>query len=195
LIFEFIDYIKTEQFWIKYKNESISSWAEIIWCLKSLGYAYSIDLKVIKCDYWIIILNERSKDLDYWKFVLRISNFINEEEIIKNVGRDWLNDFFINLRKQFSELGNEIYGSEFPFFQSYNSLSEEDKRKKQRTQYIKKRPDKSWYYRFLLCKEKIKYLKDIKGNKIGQPIIERLESEYEILLRISDLAFKDIYDY
>jgi|SRR5665647_149105 len=195
LLFEFLDYVKTEQFWVNYKNESISNWSEIIWCLKSLGLVYSIDLKILYCDYWIIILNEGKKDADYWKFVLRLSNFIDEQKIIRYVGREWLNVFFITLRKQFSELGNEIYGSEYPFFQTYNSLSEENKRTIQRIHYIKKRPDKSWYDRFLMCKEKIKYLKDIKGNKIGQPIIDRLENEYEILLRISDIAFKDEYNW
>ena len=31
-------------------------------------------------------------------------------------------------------------------------------------------------------------LKDIKGNKIGRPILQRLEKEYEVLFRISEYA-------
>ena len=188
LIFEIIDYVKTKEFWTKYENESISDWAEIVWCLKSLGIAYSIDLKLLKCNYWSTILVERNTEEDYWKFVFRISNFIEKDEIIKTVGSEWLNGFYIKLKNQMYELGNELFGSEFPDFPTINNLSKEEQNDPSKRQKLLYKPNRTWFPRFLLCKEKYKYLKDVKGNRIGQPIIERIGKEYEVLLRFSDYA-------
>ena len=185
LIFGMMDYIKSKDFWEKYRKETISNWAELIWCIKSLGLVYSLDLKLLFCDYWIVILKERKDDIDYWKVVFRISNFMDEREVISIVNRDWLNSFYLQLKNQIVELGNEIYGSAFPDF---HSLKAEEKKFPSMFHKMNHKPNRTWYPRFILCKEKIMYLKDIKGNKIGQPIIERVQKEYEIILRISDYA-------
>lgn len=189
VIFEFTGYLKTDDFWTKYKCESTSRWAEIVWYLKSLSLVYYIDLKSLFCTYWFDILDERKSDKDYWKFVLRISNFIDEDELKKRVGRAWLNDFYLNLKSQLNELGYEIFGSEFPDFPTYNSLSLADKNNIPKNQKLKYKPNRTWYPRFISCKEKVTYLKDLKGNKIGQQILIRIEKEYDELLKQSDYAF------
>jgi hypothetical protein len=188
LILEYVDYIKSDKFWIKYKNENIAKWADLVWYLKSLSISYAIDLKTLNCEYWTILLDERKQYDDYWKLVFRLSNYITEDVIIKKVGKDWLNEFYTNLRNQLYELGHEIYGSEFPDFPTYNSLTKEQRLTYSNDQKLKHKPNRTWYPRFLLCKEKYMILKDIKGNKIGRPILLRLEKEYEVLLRISEYA-------
>ena len=181
-----VKYIKSESFWCKFQDETTSSWSELIWCLKSLSLVYSYDLKFVYCEYWNRLLESRKNEADYWKLVFRLSNFLEENKIIDIVGRDWLNNFYSDLRKRLYELGYEIFDKEFPDFPTYNKLSLEEK---VRTSKMKRKPNRKWYPRFIICKENFKYLKEIKGNKIGQPIVNRLEKEYEALLRFSDYAY------
>jgi hypothetical protein len=137
---------------------------------------------------YIVIYRLQKQDDDYWKLVFRLSNYITEDIIIQKVGKDWLNEFYKNLRHQLYELGYEIYGSEFPDFPTYNSLTKEQRLTYSNDQKLKHKPNRTWYPRFLLIKEKYMILKDIKGNKIGRPILQRIEKEYEVLLRISEYA-------
>ena len=181
-----INYIKSDSFWQKFKDETTSSWSELIWCLKSLSLAYSYDLNLFYCEYWNKLLDSRKSEDAYWRLVFRLSNFIEESKIIEIVGKEWLNNFYLSLRKRLYELGYEIFDKEYPDFPTYNKLSPEEKVK---TPKMKHKPNRTWYPRFLICKENFQYLKEIKGNKIGQPIITRLEKEYEALLRFSDYAY------
>lgn len=187
LILEYVDYIKSDKFWLRYRNEHLTKWADLMWYLKSLSISYSINLDIIYCQYWISLLVEKRDDNDYWKFVFRLSNYVPEDIIIQKVGRDWLNSFYLQLKSQIYELGYEIYGSEFPDFPKYNSLTQEQKQNSN-SQKLQHKPNRTWYPRFLLCQEKYMILKDIKGNKIGRNILVKIEKEYEILLRISDYA-------
>ncbi|HUX59603.1 MAG TPA: hypothetical protein VMV77_21715 [Bacteroidales bacterium] len=188
IILEYVDYLKSDKFYLKYKNEHITKWADLLWYLKSLSISYAINLESLYCEYWTNLLVERKLDEDYWKLVFRLSNYVPEDTIIQEVGRDWLNNFYKELRSQLYKLGYEIYGSEFPNFPTYNSLTKEQKLKYSNDQKLKHKPNRTWYPRFLLSKEKYMILKDIKGNKIGRNILLKIEKEFEVLLRISDYA-------
>lgn len=188
VILDYTDYLKTEDFLMKFRNESTSRWAELVWSVKSLGLVYSLDLKLLFSNYWLSILDEKKNDPDYWKFVFRVSSFVDTQVIYDKVGRKWLNDFYKELRARLYELGYEVFGTEFPAFKTYNSLSLEERNIITENQKLKFKPNRTWYPRFLICKDKITHLKDLKGNEIGQLMFSRIEREYEELLRYSDYA-------
>lgn len=48
--------------------------------------------------------------------------FTNDEYIMHILGRDWLNNQFMELKENVFNLGYEIFGDDFPEFKNYNSL-------------------------------------------------------------------------
>jgi len=184
-----ITYLKSEDFYTRYLKETTSKWANLVGSLKSLGLVYSIEYKSLVGNYWHSLIENRKDDHDYWMLVFRVAGFVDPDIIYEKVGKNWLNDFYLKLRKSLYELGYEIFGNEFPDFPSYNSLSPQERTKTTKFQKLKSKPNRTWYPRFLICKSKIALLKDLKGNEIGHQIISRIEKEYEELLRYSDYAY------
>lgn len=185
VIIKFIANLKAESFYLRFQNTSISKWSELVWCIKSIGTIYSIKLEDLFFDYWYKILEEQKNEQDYWKFVFRFSNFVPNQVVYDKVGRDWLNNFYMELRKNLYELGYEIFGTEFPQFANHENLTVAERAKNQKLKY---KPNRTWYTRFLICKDKVACLKDLKGNEIGHEIFIRVEKEYDELLRYSDYA-------
>ena len=187
IIHSTVEWMQTEEFYPKFQNESATKWSEIIWRIKSIIMNYGIETQIVNKRMWISLLNSKRNDNEYWKMVLRLSSILDTEIIKNNVGKDWLNNFYTELKKQIYELGEEIFGKDFPDFNHYNSLTNEEKIKPE-NQKMKNKPNKTWFPRFINCNEKYKCLKEIKGNEIGKEILERIEKPFEEILRFSDYA-------
>ena len=143
-----LEWMQTDKFHLKFKNETATKWSEIIWRIKSIILTYGIEIQIVNKKMWTSLLNSKKNNTEYWKIVLRLSSIL-DAEIIKNiVGKDWLNTFYIELKKQIYELGEEIFGKDFPDFNYYNSLTSEEKVKPE-NQKMKNKPNKTWFPRFV----------------------------------------------
>ncbi len=176
--------ISSEEFYLLHKFENNSAWAYLFFLIKNTTLCYGIDVNKFQFTYLEIMLQEKRREEYFWMLVFRVLNFTNDDFILKSVGRDWLNNFFIQLRKDIYDLGHELFGDDFPEFKIYN----EKIRQKIPTERIIGKPNKSWYPRFLIVKERMDILKEVKGSHTGNIIIERLSQPYEELIKLSEFA-------
>ena len=115
--------------------------------------------------------------------VFRIAPLTSEEYIQREIGRNWLNSFYTELKNEIDFLGSELYGESYPHFpevKRYKDLIAEKNHieaakitKKSRGDYmLKTRND--WYPRYKICKDKMNVLKTspVFGHKIYQLLLE-----------------------
>ncbi|MEO6453229.1 MAG: hypothetical protein ABIN97_04115 [Ginsengibacter sp.] len=176
--------ISNDNFYCSHKNENISTWSYLFFMIKNTLTFYSIDINKHSFHYIDKILTEKKYEKNYWMVVFRILSFTDDDFIHKTVGRDWLNIFYKGLKNDMYDLGREIFGKDFPDFKEYN----ENKLKNLISEKVKQKPNRSWYPRFLLVKERIDILKEIKGSGIGNTILEKLSKPYEELIKQSGFA-------
>lgn len=123
---------------------------------------------------------------NYWIIVFSIAPFLDEGFIYKNVGRTWLNNFYIQLKNEIDSLGRELYGNPYPDFEEvarYKKLLEGKKIeeamlvKNKSAADFKQKTSSNWYPRYKSCKEKMSKLKGSYpyGFKINQKLISNLE--------------------
>ncbi|MDP2362421.1 MAG: hypothetical protein Q8M94_01490, partial [Ignavibacteria bacterium] len=129
---------------------------------------------------------KRNNDKNYWLLVFRIIPFLEKEFIYENIGRDWLNQFYIHLKKEINSLGRELFGNAYPDFEEidlYKRLIEQKKFKeaealnKKSIADFKQDTNREWYPRYRICKEKMAILKSSHpyGYKIYQILIGSFE--------------------
>ena len=181
---ELISSISKFKFYHYHKNESNSSWSNMLFDIKSIMTLYGLKLEDFAFEYFENLLNEKKEQSSYWKLVFRILSFTSDEFIKYCVGKEWLNGFYDELRKDILKLGHELFGDDFPEFKEYKTKVKEGKRVEKR----KNKPNKTWYPRFLNVKERIDILKEIKGNEIGIKILNRLSQSYEEIKQVSAYA-------
>lgn len=176
--------VAAENFYLLHQNESSAAWSYLFFMLKNTLFIYGIDSSIYNFSYIEKMVKNKIEDQAYWMLVFRLLNFTSDEFIKTTVGRTWLNNFYKQLRKDTYDLGYEIFGSDFPLFESYNNSIQ----KKEQVAKIKEKPNKSWYPRFLFVKERIDILKEVKGSRIGNTILEKLSKEYDELMKQSEFA-------
>lgn len=176
--------ITSESFYLLHRNESSAGWSYLFFMVKNTLIFYGIDSGFYNFSYLEKMLIEKKEEKSYWMLVFRLLNFANDEFILNTVGKSWLNTFYSQLRKDMYDLGYEIFGNDFPHFESYNNSV----LKGEKVEKIKEKPNRTWYPRFLLVKERLDILKEVKGSKIGNTILERLSKEYEELMKQSEFA-------
>ncbi|WP_149277673.1 nSTAND3 domain-containing NTPase [Pareuzebyella sediminis] len=176
--------IQKKEFYFYHKEDSSLTWANLFLTVKSnsIHYGYNLDEKNI--EYLNEILEYKKNDKYYWKLVFRLANYTSEEVLLNTVGKNWLNDFYINLKEDIFELGYELYGKDFPEFKKYKAELLEKKHPQKR----KYKPNNSWYPRYLSIHDRISILKEIKGLKIGFKILDPLILPYDEIKQVSDYA-------
>lgn len=176
--------ISNDDFYFSHINETSSNWSYLFFMLKNTLTFYNIDFNKQSILYTEKILNEKRNDKSYWMIVFRVLKFTDDDFIRTSVGREWLNNFYSVLKNDMYELGNEIFGTDFPDFKDYKG----SRLNKVVTKKIKEKPNRSWYPRFLFVKERMDILKEVKGSAIGNTILEKLSNPYEELIKQSEFA-------
>jgi len=181
---ELISAVSVFGFYFYHKNESNSSWSNMLSNIKNISTLYGLKQENFNFEYFKDILDEKKEESFYWILVLRVLSFNNDKFIEGIVGKEWLNTFYTKLRKDIFDLGYELFGNDFPDFEEYKKKVKERKRVEKR----KNKPNKTWYPRFLKVKEKMDVLKEVKGNEIGIKILNRLSKPYEEIKQVGDYA-------
>jgi hypothetical protein len=176
--------ITSEDFYDSHRNESNSAWSYLFFILKNTLTIYSIDQNKHQFTYLEKILKEKSEENSHWMLVFRLLNFTSDEFIMNTVGKNWLNSFYKNLKNDMYEIGLEIFGNDFPLFENYNKSLQS----KINVVKVKEKPDRNWYPKFLRIKERIDIIKEVKGTKIGNTILEKLSKEYDELMKQNEFA-------
>ena len=104
--------------------------------------------------------------------IFGILPFLEIDFVFQYIGKDWLNEFYLNLKSDIDTLGFELYGSAYPNFEKvkeYNAQRNKllwDKKYKEFTSLkivrradYKQKTNNTWYPRYRICKEKISVLK------------------------------------
>ena len=177
-------YVSSDAFYYNHGNEGSAAWSSLIFIIKNTIIFYNLEINRHDFKYIEILLKEKEKDKFYWMLVFRVLEITDDDFIKATVGNGWLNNFYLQLKKEMYALGYEIFGKDFPDFEEYNKM----RQIKGGTKKIKNKPNKNWYPRFLIVKEKMDILKEAKGSSIGNTIIERLSRAYEELVKQSEFA-------
>jgi len=176
--------VETNDFFYYHKNESIERWVLFFTKFKYACIQYSLELSNINFTYLQGWIKETKDKKDYWKVVFTVLEFTDDKFIMQNVGEEWLNNFFVTLKDEIYDLGNEVFGSDFPKFEQY----ERERKNNPSLERMKNKPGRTWYPKFLICKEKIKTLKKVQKFDVGQRLLRQLYSPYGELDRFSDYA-------
>jgi hypothetical protein len=176
--------IHKKKFYFYHKDNPSSNWADLFLTVKTNSMYYGYNLDENNIEYISDILKHKKEDKYYWKLVFRLANYTSEEVILKEVGKIWLNDFYTKLKDNIFELGDELFGNDFPEFKKYKTEVLEKKHPQKR----KSKPNNSWYPRYISVNDRISVLKEIKGLKIGFKIFNPLILPYDEIKQVSDYA-------
>lgn len=174
--------IHKKEFYFYRKDNPSSSWADFFLTIRSNSIHYGLNEN--KVEYISDILNNKKEDKYYWKLVFRLANYTSKDIIVNEVGKVWLNDFYRKLKDDIFELGNELFGDDFPEFKKHNA--EVSPRK--HAEKMKSKPNNSWYPRYISVHDRISVLKEIKGLEIGSKILTPLVFPYNEIKMFSDYA-------
>ena len=141
-----------------------------------------------------IIKSNKNKDR-FWYLVFSLVPFIKDEIIFDDnyIGRNWLNNFYSELKSDINTLGAELYGNAYPDFiepNKYKKLMDEkkfdeaNKIKKKSKADFKLKTNNTWYKRYAICKEKIMVIK--ANHPIGYKIYEKLIPLFSHLSALED---------
>ncbi|MBN8642365.1 MAG: hypothetical protein J0L86_11195 [Flavobacteriales bacterium] len=142
----------------------------------------------------IYLIAKYNKEDKFWFLIFNILPFLSKKTILddKLIGRNWLNNFYIELKKELMSLGKELYGEAFPEFEEvvkYEKLVEEKKIeeailiKKSKSDY-KQNTNKNWFKRYNVCKEKMMIIKS--NQPYGNIIYEKLINLYSPLVLLEE---------
>ncbi|GJM17434.1 MAG: hypothetical protein DHS20C13_27610 [Thermodesulfobacteriota bacterium] len=177
-------YTSTRDFYDYHLEEGNSTWGSFFETLNYLSVSYGISFERENFEYIEELLDHKKESPLYWRLVFGCISISDDSFIKDTVGKDWLNNFFIELKNDINQLGYEIYGNDFPDFNTYKK----EKNKNPTLKKMKNKPNSSWYPRFLMVREKFEALKSNKGKQICSIIIERLLKPYNELQGIAKYA-------
>jgi hypothetical protein len=176
--------IINDSFYFNHRNENCTNWSELLSIIKLSCFQYGVEAKDLDFQYFKELLIHKKNEKDYWILVFRILAFTGDDFTKKIIGKEWLNQFYSELKKQIFDLGYELFDEDFPKFENYNSKS----KKNEYSQKRKHKPNKTWFPRFIEVKDKISILKENKGSIIVTKILDRLIQPYDEINQISDYA-------
>lgn len=161
-----------------------SNWSLLLSSIKANSTIYGFDLVRNSLEYIEEILKQKRLESNYWKLVFRAVSFTSEDVILEQVGKPWLNEFFIELKADIYKLGHELFGNDFPEFKIHKTEVIEKKHPQKR----KFKPNSTWYPRYLHVMERMDILKEIKGSNIGIKLLDPLSGPYEEVKQVADYA-------
>ena len=91
----------------------------------------------------------------------------------------------VHLLRDINELAVEVFGGDYPEFAEYEHQT---KVLKKAYDKMRVKPNKTWYPRFLKIEDRIDVLKEIKGHRVGNAILERLIARYDHIVGLKDYA-------
>lgn len=184
LLNKLVSSIFAEDFFINHSVESCKSWSNLIREVKNSINVYGVSDLHVDVEPLLKILVKKREDSNYWTLVFRALHFVSDDQLKQTVGRDWLNGFFLNLKKDIDTLGVEVYGEDYPHFYKYAEQIE----RKERPERVKAKPNRTWYPRFRSVEDRIEILKEVKGKVVGNEILERLTARYDHVNNLKDYA-------
>lgn len=173
-----------EFFWVHQKN-SCRAWGTILRAVSRSTRLLQVDRAGLDLSGLAKSLREKSGEELYWLLVVRSLDFLDEKAVREIVGRDWLNQFYLELRSDIDGLGREVYGEDYPDFLDYEHQT---KVLKQPAVKMKTKPNRSWYPRYLKVDERIDVLKEVRGHPISNVILERTNKGYDSVMGLKDYA-------
>lgn len=176
--------IFNEEFVLRHRGEDASSWSKLLRGLKNAhnlypGNDFSTDLN----PFLQFLVGKRS-DPNFWMLAFRSLGFIPDDELRQVVGKDWLNSFYSILKRDIDNLGEEVYGDDYPEFEAYA----ESIAKHQPAEKVKFKPNNTWYPRFKTVEDRVDILKEVQGRQISKRILDRVLSRYDHVHTLKEYA-------
>ncbi|RXG16560.1 restriction endonuclease [Leeuwenhoekiella aestuarii] len=179
-----LEKITSTTFYFNHKNENSTSWSELLSSIKLSSFQYGAEIKDLDFQYFEQLIKDKKNEKDYWILAFRMIAFAGGDFIVNNVGKDWLNQFYLDLKKEIFDLGFELFGDDFPKFEKFNAKV----KNKEHSQKRKNKPNKTWYPRFIDVKDKISILKENKGSIVVTKILDKLIQPYDEINQVSEYA-------
>lgn len=181
------EYIYTKVFsemvYSKLKEEPPVRWMNFLLIIKSLELVTGV--KCLESAKTVIknLINDKRNHAEFWRIALMSNSFLDEDEFNDVIGERWLDEFRISLATDINNLGREIYGSFFPNVQAYRANLKKSGKIEE-----KLKTGRNWYPNFLICQTKINLLKQTKGKAYNSEVLQAINKEWEVLMKISDTA-------
>jgi hypothetical protein len=171
----------------KLEIENCEQWADMLGKMQTLCTTMAMDMKQLSVNYAAQLLSAKQDEPGFSNLVLRLNMFVPADDLLRLLGKSWFNDFYVELRNELYSLGYEIYGDDYPDFKRFNALPIAERLKLEDGKIINK-PSKTWYPRFLVCKEKMQLLKNVQHDEIGRRFLPNLMKLYGQLVLSSQYA-------
>ena len=141
------------------------------------------------------ILKSKKEKKRFWFLAFSVIPFLKDENILNEsyIGRNWLNNFYKELKRDINQLGKELYGNAYPDFpepKKYKKLIEEKRYKEAQNMSeksiadYKQNTNNTWYKRYSDCKDKIMLVKSV--HPTGYKIYEKLIPLFSYLLALEE---------
>ncbi|WP_425235085.1 hypothetical protein [Ulvibacterium sp.] len=176
--------IFSKDFFFYHQSDSTQNWANMLFNMNAAITTYNFQIEQFNFEYPKALLKAKTDEENYWILVFRVLRFSSDDFIIENIGRKWLNDFYVDLKESIYELGVELFSYDFPDFKEHKKRLLVDKKAVKRQH----KPNSTWYPRFLKVKKRIDVLKEVKGTGIGNKILDPLTISYNEINQIRDYA-------
>lgn len=174
----------------RYIDEGVEVWSYFLF--KILEQKKCIQ---ISTDLILTLLEKKKENRRYWELVFRAIPYLDDSEILGStlIGKDWLNNFYLELKRDIDKLGEELYGTAYPDFEEMNMLNRQAEMMKtageqswvgRRKSDYKKDTPRTWYPRYLICQEKISIVKS--NSPYGYKIYRMVESHFGHLKSLED---------
>jgi len=183
---EVCEIIYDYSFYNNHRGESCDIWSEFLFSSYRLISQFSFGRSDVQLNYYRELLKNKQEEIDFWKIVFRVAIFEDGKIILKIINDTWLDSFIEKFKKEIYLLGHQLFEDDFPYFEEYESLKKLNKHFGY--ERLKNKPNKEYYPKYLLCKEKFSQVKLLKWNVIGTRIFDELLVPMEVLNQISEHA-------
>lgn len=147
----------------------------------------------INKDFFTKIIVARKAEPDFWLLVFKLAPLVEEKYVYDTISKEWLNNFYTQLKNEIDTLGKDLYGEEYPTFNNvkqYHKLRAEQKYSEaaklkgtSKADYMQKTKN-DWYPKYKACKDKMTVLK--ASPIFGYKIYERLLENFAHLTALED---------
>jgi len=135
-------------------------------------------------DYILELLEKYNSDSRFFDLAVKCIGLLGEDTVSSKIPDNYIKQLIGFFKPEISNLAYEIYGEDFPEFNQFKK----DKKTNPQLEKIKNKPNKEWYPRFKILKERIDLLKEIQMTKFSQSILSQVLYEYSELALIGKYA-------
>ncbi len=174
----------TKDFYFYHKDENISNWIDFMSALIKTKESLSINFDNNSFDYILELLEKYNSDSRFFDLAVKCIGLLGEDTVSSKIPDNYIKQLIGFFKPEISNLAYEIYGEDFPEFNQFKK----DKKTNPQLEKIKNKPNKEWYPRFKILKERIDLLKEIQMTKFSQSILSQVLYEYSELALIGKYA-------